>query len=186
MSTPPSRPTQYFQGSFFSVAIPRSASARWRAPVIISSRDSGVWRTPLGTSKPTKSKSALGPRRGAIKSRDSRTAPNFGLRMLPTATIIFSIGDCEPVNGEINWTARISQHEPLAGRTLARRGGTSYGVDWMEGSENMERDKRIELSPPPWQGGVLPLYESRLRDDRTSPEAFIARRLERDKARSEA
>jgi hypothetical protein len=25
----------------------------------------------------------------------------------------------------------------------------------------MERDKRIELSPPPWQGGVLPLYESR-------------------------
>jgi hypothetical protein len=29
----------------------------------------------------------------------------------------------------------------------------------------MERDKRIELSPPPWQGGVLPLYESRLRSD---------------------
>jgi hypothetical protein len=25
----------------------------------------------------------------------------------------------------------------------------------------MERDNRIELSPPPWQGGVLPLYESR-------------------------
>lgn len=29
----------------------------------------------------------------------------------------------------------------------------------------MERDKRIELSPPPWQGGVLPLYESRLRSN---------------------
>jgi hypothetical protein len=27
--------------------------------------------------------------------------------------------------------------------------------------EDLERDKRIELSPPPWQGGVLPLYESR-------------------------
>jgi hypothetical protein len=25
----------------------------------------------------------------------------------------------------------------------------------------MERDKGIEPSPPPWQGGVLPLYESR-------------------------
>jgi hypothetical protein len=27
----------------------------------------------------------------------------------------------------------------------------------------MERDKGIEPSPPPWQGGVLPLYESRMR-----------------------
>src|SRR5690349_1829746 len=30
-------------------------------------------------------------------------------------------------------------------------------------SKKLERDKRIELSPPPWQGGVLPLYESRSR-----------------------
>ena len=27
--------------------------------------------------------------------------------------------------------------------------------------ELLERDKGIEPSPPPWQGGVLPLYESR-------------------------
>ena len=27
--------------------------------------------------------------------------------------------------------------------------------------KSMERDKGIEPSPPPWQGGVLPLYESR-------------------------
>jgi hypothetical protein len=50
----------------------------------------------------------------------------------------------------------------------------------------MERDKRIELSPPPWQGGVLPLYESRVRCDEWSPEAFIARRLGSDKSSAEA
>ena len=38
----------------------------------------------------------------------------------------------------------------------------------------MERDKRIELSPPPWQGGVLPLYESRVRSNQPWSEAFIA------------
>jgi hypothetical protein len=35
----------------------------------------------------------------------------------------------------------------------------------------MERDKRIELSPPPWQGGVLPLYESRV--PQNYPQIFI-------------
>jgi hypothetical protein len=38
----------------------------------------------------------------------------------------------------------------------------------------MERDNRIELSPPPWQGGVLPLYESRIRSD-FAVRSFIAR-----------
>jgi hypothetical protein len=60
------------------------------------------------------------------------------------------------------------------------------GTNSRDGSEEMERDKRIELSPPPWQGGVLPLYESRLRNDDASPEAFIACRLRRDKTRAEA
>ena len=31
--------------------------------------------------------------------------------------------------------------------------------------KELERDNRIELSPPPWQGGVLPLYESRKTKD---------------------
>src|SRR6202034_3497262 len=35
----------------------------------------------------------------------------------------------------------------------------------------MERDKGIEPSPRPWQGRVLPLYESRVR--KTSRQAFI-------------
>ncbi len=40
--------------------------------------------------------------------------------------------------------------------------------------EKMERDKGIEPSPPPWQGGVLPLYESRVRNILAVP-SFIAR-----------
>lgn len=51
--------------------------------------------------------------------------------------------------------------------------------------EEMERDKRIELSPPPWQGGVLPLYESRLRSVERTPEAFIARCHRSDKSSGE-
>jgi hypothetical protein len=47
----------------------------------------------------------------------------------------------------------------------------------------MERDKRIELSPPPWQGGVLPLYESRVL---VMPEVFIARPLTSDKPATKA
>jgi hypothetical protein len=35
----------------------------------------------------------------------------------------------------------------------------------------LERDKGIEPSPPPWQGGVLPLYESR---ERQSEQVLIA------------
>jgi hypothetical protein len=50
----------------------------------------------------------------------------------------------------------------------------------------MERDKRIELSPPPWQGGVLPLYESRLRSDPVLPVAFIACSIPTNKTRTEA
>jgi hypothetical protein len=45
----------------------------------------------------------------------------------------------------------------------------------------MERDKRIELSPPPWQGGVLPLYESR-KTSPQRPKTLIAWRTRRDKA----
>ncbi len=26
----------------------------------------------------------------------------------------------------------------------------------------LERDTRIELAPPPWEGGILPLYKSRV------------------------
>jgi hypothetical protein len=46
---------------------------------------------------------------------------------------------------------------------------------------NMERDKRIELSPPPWQGGVLPLYESRRTKDLHRRE-FIAWQPQADKS----
>ena len=45
----------------------------------------------------------------------------------------------------------------------------------------MERDKGIEPSPPPWQGGVLPLYESRKEFSRFDF-SFIARQKSRDKA----
>ena len=40
----------------------------------------------------------------------------------------------------------------------------------------MERDNRIELSPPPWQGGVLPLYESRRTKDLRCPHFITWRR----------
>jgi hypothetical protein len=37
-------------------------------------------------------------------------------------------------------------------------------LKWLNDGENiLERDKRIELSPRPWQGRVLPLYESRVK-----------------------
>ena len=41
----------------------------------------------------------------------------------------------------------------------------------------MERDKGIEPSPPPWQGGVLPLYESRAREN-SSKLYFYSMRLQ--------
>jgi hypothetical protein len=45
----------------------------------------------------------------------------------------------------------------------------------------MERDKGIEPSPPPWQGGVLPLYESRNRSQSNCC-LFIARAKEAKQA----
>ena len=46
---------------------------------------------------------------------------------------------------------------------------------------HMERDKGIEPSPPPWQGGVLPLYESRNRSQSNCC-LFIARAAEAKQA----
>src|ERR1700683_4018880 len=42
----------------------------------------------------------------------------------------------------------------------------------------MERDKGIEPSPPPWQGGVLPLYESRELNCSATAFSFISRSAE--------
>ena len=47
--------------------------------------------------------------------------------------------------------------------------------------KKLERDNRIELSPPPWQGGVLPLYESRKTKD-LDRRKFIAWRPQAHKA----
>jgi hypothetical protein len=47
--------------------------------------------------------------------------------------------------------------------------------------KKLERDNRIELSPPPWQGGVLPLYESRKTKD-LHRRKFIAWRPQAHKA----
>ena len=49
----------------------------------------------------------------------------------------------------------------------------------------MERDKRIELSPPPWQGGVLPLYESRLRSDDAPTQNIYSMALTEGQERAE-
>src|SRR5271156_4357956 len=90
-SKPPSRPTKYFHRSFCARAIFIRASARWRAPAIKSSRESGVWRTPLATSTPTISKDGRNSETVRISASASRTAFTFGRRVLPTATRIFSM-----------------------------------------------------------------------------------------------
>src|ERR1700722_13139347 len=92
-SSPPSSPTKYFQDAFDSRAMLASASARCRAPDIKSSRERGVWRTPLGTSTGMISKSLPEPRKGPMTESASRTASTFGLRALPTAMRIFSISE---------------------------------------------------------------------------------------------
>jgi hypothetical protein len=66
------------------------------------------------------------------------------------------------VFGKLDGTAQIGQHGVECtglyheGKKLA-----SDSNRLKKNSKKLERDKRIELSPPPWQGGVLPLYESR-------------------------
>jgi hypothetical protein len=50
----------------------------------------------------------------------------------------------------------------------------------------VERDKGIEPSPRPWQGRVLPLYESRSIAIAATPVEFIPRRRHPDKASNEA
>src|SRR5580704_10447805 len=90
-SKPPSRPTKYFQRSFCARAICIRASARWRAPAIRSSRESGVCRTPLSTSTPTISNDGRNSETARMAASASLTAFTFGRRMLPTATRIFSM-----------------------------------------------------------------------------------------------
>src|ERR1700685_129152 len=91
-SKPPSRPTKYFQRSFCVRAICIKASARWRAPAIRSSRESGVCRTPLSTSTPTISNDGRNSETARMAASASLTAFTFGRRVLPTATRIFSMG----------------------------------------------------------------------------------------------
>src|SRR5581483_9477173 len=64
-----------------------SASTRRLAPSINSSREAGVWLTPLGTSAPVTSNTAEGASSGAKASSASRTAFNLGRRVLPTAAM---------------------------------------------------------------------------------------------------
>src|SRR5277367_403307 len=90
-SNPPSRPTKYFQRSFCARAICTRASARWRAPAIRSSRESGVCRTPLATSTPTTSNAGKNSETVRIEASASLTAFTFGRRVLPTATRIVSM-----------------------------------------------------------------------------------------------
>src|SRR5215469_240859 len=93
-SSPPSRPAQKFQGLLSARAISKSASARRRAPAINSSRERGVWRTPLGTSTPTTSNwlRDLAPRwPGVIVASASRIASSLGRRVLPTAMMMGSM-----------------------------------------------------------------------------------------------
>src|SRR5262249_44900649 len=58
--------------------------ARCRAPRISSSREQGVWLTPLSTSRPMISISESGLRRCAKWGRAVETAASLGLRVLPT------------------------------------------------------------------------------------------------------
>src|ERR1700733_14518437 len=90
-SRPPSRPTKYFQRSLFARAICTRDSARWRAPAIRSSRESGVWRTPLATSMPRTSNVGRNSETVRIAASASLTAFTFGRRVLPTATRIVSM-----------------------------------------------------------------------------------------------
>ena len=49
----------------------------------------------------------------------------------------------------------------------------------------MERDKGIEPSPRPWQGRVLPLYESRFPEDFSTALIYSMRlRVEQEAARA--
>ena len=79
---------------------------------------------------------------------------------------------------EIQWNKRAATPRLASSlNTPAQRRGRLQIMILLEGeinlkleapSERMERDKGIEPSPRPWQGRVLPLYESR------STIAFIA------------
>src|SRR5690348_7700426 len=88
-SRPPSKPTKYSQGIFSWLAFFARASARLRAPAMISARVRGVWRTPLSASTPMTSNCELGSRVGPKTETASHTALSLGRRVLPTATIIF-------------------------------------------------------------------------------------------------
>jgi len=61
------------------------------APRISSSRDTGVWPTPLSTSTPTTSNCASGARTFENATSASQTALSFGPRLLPTARMILFI-----------------------------------------------------------------------------------------------
>src|SRR5882724_1613844 len=87
-SRPPSTPTKKSPDWPFCAAILATASARCRAPCINSSLLVGVWLTPLSTSMPITSISFSGARSEPKEATASRTAPTFGLRVLPTTTRI--------------------------------------------------------------------------------------------------
>jgi hypothetical protein len=76
----------------------------------------------------------------------------------------------------------MEQHLPKR-QCEARQQEVPREGEYMSGRlpRKLERDKRIELSPPPWQGGVLPLYESRRTKDLHRRE-FIAWQPQADKS----
>src|SRR5271170_8114793 len=164
MSMPPSRPTKYLQAWLVSRAMRWRTSARRRAPDMISSRESGVWRTPLGTSTLAISKCGWPGMRGAITARASRTASSFGLRVLPTATMIEFSGEFESVGA---FTAGFA-----FGRRRVKLGPVSK---W---SGIRESNSRLHLGKVAYYHYTNPAYGATTR----RPKTFIAWRSRRDKS----
>jgi hypothetical protein len=84
------------------------------------------------------------------------------------------------LSGGLNGTTEISKHGQGAADYHGEMQLTMARAVEKNGAKNqMERDKGIEPSPRPWQGRVLPLYESRLYRLQNSQSEILAQGLRR-------